>query len=183
LFKATAAQNRQSRPALSGSVDIGPGSNGSERFTFVKVGLGVSVPLARRWRLSGETTYVDVEPVAGRIVTLAGTITGRNGLAIRLQTSSSVSGSLDERGNLARFDYRIKPPFWMGGIATATTNNRFALGATLPDARGTRVRQAFFGLSFPLRRKALTVALDVGETGAVRRTGVSFFIKSPLEAE
>lgn len=183
LFKATAAQNRESRPALSGSVDIGPGSNGSDRFTFVKLALGVSAPLARRWRVSGETTYVDVKPIAGQILAVAGTLTGRNGLAIRLQASDSVSGSLDERGTLARFDYRSKPPFVMGGISTATTNNRFALGASRVDEQVTRLRNAFFGLSFPLRRKALTVALEVGKVGEARRSGVSFFVKSPLEGE
>src|SRR5262245_7674777 len=51
VFRATAAQNRGERVAANGNIDIGPGSTAGERFTFLKVGMGLSVPLPGQWKM------------------------------------------------------------------------------------------------------------------------------------
>lgn len=181
LFKASAAQNRGARPAVSGSVDIGPGSNDGERFTFLKLGLGLTAPLSEHWNFFARSAYVDVEPIAGHIVTVGGDTTRPNGVSFRLQTARSASGSLDERSHFVRFDYRARAPYIMAGITAASTNNRLSLGAVPIETAATKLRQAFFGLSFPVRGKDLTVAMDLGKVGGVRRSGVSIFVRSRIE--
>jgi len=182
LIKGSLARNREKGLSWFGGLDVGPGSNGGERFTFFKAGFGVSAPLGARWRVSAEGTHVDVEPVTGDVVTLAGETNRASGLGLRLQTSSSVSGTLDERGYVVRLDYRAKAPYLMGGFATTRTNNRLSLGASATDSSALRVHQAFVGVSFPLRRTALTVAFEHGKAGTARRTGVSVVVKVPLES-
>jgi hypothetical protein len=181
VVRVTAAQLRGGRPALSGSLDVGPGSNGDDRFTFLKVGLGLSGSVTERWTLFGQSTYVDVEPVSGNIVAIGGETRRSNGLSFRLETSQSVSGTLDERSHIARVDYRKQTPYYMAGIVATTTNSRLSLGAAPTETSATRVRQLFLGMSFPIGRKDLTIALDVGKAGDVRRSGLSFFFRSPLE--
>jgi hypothetical protein len=182
VFRATAAQKRGPRPAVSGSVDLGPGTNAGERFTFLKLGVGLSASLSEQWRVFARDTYVDVEPVSGHIVAVGGETTRPNGVSLQLQTARSISGSLDEDSHLVRFDYRARPPYLMAGIALTTTNDRLALGAEPMQTSTTRVRQGFFGVSFPVRGKELTIAADIGEVGDVRRTGLSLILRSPIDS-
>lgn len=182
VLKASATQKRGARPAVSGSVDIGPGSNTGERFTYLKLGVGLSAAPFERWRLFARDTYVDIEPVSGHIVTVGGETTRPNGFSLQLQTARSASGTLDEQSHLVRADYRARPPYLMGGVAVTTTNERSALGATPTDASATRVRQGFFGVSFPVRGTELTIAAELGKVGGLRRSGLSVFVRSPLPA-
>lgn len=179
-LRVSAAQNRATRAALSGSVEIGPGSGGGGRFTVLKTALGVSKPLTERWRITARSSYVDVGDVSGHRLTLGGATTRGNALSLRLETSRSTSGTLDERSLLARIDFRGKAPYVMAGVATSITNDRLTLGAPSAAASKTRIRQAFGGASFPLRRHELTVTLELGKVGDERRSGVSFFVRSPL---
>jgi hypothetical protein len=181
VFKVAAAQSRAAGVALSGGLDVGPGTNNGDGFTFRKMTLGLSVPLTRRFRLSTQEMYVDVEPVSGYVVSVAGETTYDNGLSFRLQASRSVGGTLDERGRVARLDYRGKVPHFMAGAATSITNNASSLGA-LPTASVTTFRQAFVGMSFPVRRTELTIILEDGRAGTVRRSAVSFFVRAPIES-
>jgi hypothetical protein len=182
VFRATATQKRGTRPALSGSLDFGPGSNAGERFTYLKLGVGVSATLSERWRMFARDTYVDIEPVAGHIIAVGGETTRSNGLSLQLQAARSMSGSLDEDSHLVRFDYRAQPPYLMGGIALTTTNDHLTLGGEAAAVSTMRVRQGFFGLSFPLRGKELTIAADIGDVGGVRRTGLSLILRSPIDS-
>jgi hypothetical protein len=182
VFRASATQTRGTRLAVSGSVDLGQGSNAGERFTYLKLGVGISVSPSEQWRLFVRDTYVDVEPISGHIVAVGGETTRRNGLSLQLQTARSVSGSLDEASHLVRFDHRARPPFLMAGVAFTTTNDRFALGVSPAQASTTRVRQGFFGVSFPLRDKELTIAADIGDVGGRRRDGLSLILRSPIDS-
>ncbi len=180
VFRAAAAQNRSERVAANGSIDIGPGSTSGERFTFLKVGMGLSVPLPGRWKLFGQSLYVDVEPTTGNLITLGGETVRPGGLGLRVQTSSSVAGTLDERSHLVRFDFRAGKRSYMAGLAASSTNNRLSFGESPLELDTTRLRQAFFGLSFPLRRRELTIAGELGDIAGVRRSGLAFFVRSPM---
>lgn len=180
VVRATAAQIRGTRPAVSGSVEVGPGSDGAERFTYSKLGVGFSASLAERWRLFARDTYVDIEPVAGHILELGVEATRRNGLSLQVQASRSVSGSLYEHGQLVRVDYRARPPYFMGGVSVTTTNERIALGGAQTETSVTKVRQTFFGVSFPVRGKELTIAAELGYVGGARRGGLSVFVRSSM---
>jgi hypothetical protein len=180
-LRASAAQNRGRGPALSGSIDVGPGSNDDGSFTFLKLGVGIAAPLANRWRVSAEDTYVNVDAVSGHVLTLGGETT-RGNWSVRLQASRSLSGTLDEQSHLVRFDRSGKTHI-MAGLAATQTNDRVSLGDSPAETGTTKLRQVFVGVSFPLRRHALTVAVELGEAGTTRRHGVSFFIKSPLKLE
>ena len=167
-------------PAVSGSVDIGPGSNDGDQFTYLKLGVGISAPLTERWRFFARDTYVDIEPVSGHIVTLGADTMRRSGLSLQLQASRSTSGSLDERGHLVRIDYRARPPYLTGGVAVTRTNDRFALGAAPTDISTTNVREAFVGMSLPVRGGELTITAQLGNVGGVQRRGLSVFVRSAI---
>jgi hypothetical protein len=181
VIRGTVAQDTNARSAFSASLDVGPGSNAGDGFTFLKIGVGVSARLTERWRVFVRDTYVDVEPVSGQVVALGAETTPRNGFSLSLQTSQAVSGSLDEGGYLVRIDHRSRRPFLMGGLSSTTTNNKFAYGAAPTEATETDVRHAFFGLSFPVRRRELTIAAQLGKAGDVRRSGLSVVVSSPIE--
>lgn len=182
VFRATAAQNRGERVAASGSFDIGPGSTDGERFTFLKVGMGVSIPLPGSWKLFGQNLYVDVEPTKGNVVTLGGETTRPGGVALRVQTSRAVSGTLDETSHVVRLDFRVNARSYLAGLATSSTNNRLSFGESPLETGTTRFREAFFGLSFPIRRRDLTIAAELGETAGVQRSGLAFFVRSPMSS-
>jgi hypothetical protein len=122
---------------------------------------------------------VNVDAVSGHVLTLGGETT-RGNLSVRLQASRSLSGTLDEQGHLVRFDRHGRTHI-LAGLAATQTNDRVSLGDSPADTRTTKLRQVFVGVSFPLRRHVLTVAVELGEVGTQRRNGVSFFIKSPLK--
>lgn len=181
VVRGTVAQHRGRRTSVAGSIDVGPGSTEGERFTYRKFGARLSAPLAARWTLLAESTYVDVDTVSGNVVTLGGETARANGLSFRVQGARSTSGTLDEHGFLLRFDRRAAPPYLLAGVTASSTNNRLTLGAQA-DAPTTRARQAFVGLSFPLRSGELTVALDLGDVGGLRRSGLAVYVRSPLAA-
>lgn len=165
---------------LTGDVALGPARTETGRHTFKRLRAEILIPVSKRWLVSAQDLFVDMDPVAGHLISGGARLAGDNGRSFDLHLSRSIAGNLDSSSALVRFDTRAAPPFIMAGVALGRSNNRLLLQVPGTELDAIRLREGFFGLTFPLQGLELTMTISVARIGDLRRTALSAVFRVPV---
>jgi hypothetical protein len=164
---------------ILGSGAVGPGATNGDSFSYERLQVGATVPVAGSWRLVARDTFVDVEPIHGHVLTIGASLR-RGAATMQLDTSQAVAGNVEQRSLGFRIDGRIRKSGVFAGALVGDSNNRLLLNEPGAAISETKMRQVYAGMTLMLGKLDLTMTVDMATSGNTHRQSVGAVVGIPL---
>lgn len=167
------------RAVLHAEADVGRGSEAGRGFPYTSARLSLAYEaVPRALLLEIENHYVAIDRTRGNVVKLAASVLPAPTLALNVAVHGTTAGDVDSRTLTLRADSEHRGLAVFAGVAFG--RSRPALVGLSASGAAQSLRQVFGGVTVPLGRNRLGLALDHLALGAASRRSLLVSWRVPL---
>ena len=167
--RAGAMRRPFERTTVQGQADVGVGHERQRKYGYRAAQGSIAYELVdNRLALEFQDRYIDVDSSSGNIVKLGLTVLPVRPLSVAAALHASTNGNVDARSASLKVEAHFGGRAVIGGMS-AGRSQPVLLGLSANAAVAQTLREAFGGVTVPVKRVRVTLLVDSLELGPTRR--------------